>query len=147
MRICLFSLDGAPCFFLISFLPSSLSPCSFKFFIVQKYIDSIMNILYYTPYLQYVTISYKAQCFWLKKAMSMYSGPLCMKINLFKMTKCFAHCICSYICISNICVKARCAWILKVKSKISFTQWNFDRSINITGRMMQTWSIEAKLIT
>ena len=54
-----------------------------------------------------------------------------MKINLLKITKCFAYYICSEICISDIFFKYCCAQILKVKSKISFTLRKFDRSINI----------------
>ena len=47
-----------------------------------------------------------------------YSDTLCMKIDLFKITKCFAYYICSYvICISNNCLKAPCARILKCKIK------------------------------
>ena len=38
----------------------------------------------------------------IKKLMLMYSGTLCMKIHLFKITKYLIHCIFSYIiCISN----------------------------------------------
>ena len=41
----------------------------------------------------------------------------------------------------NNFLKARCARILKVKSKFSFTLRNFDRSINITGKMIQILSL------
>ena len=58
----------------------------------------------------------------IKKLMLQYSGTLCMKLPLPKITKCFTHYICSYIiCISNNFLNARCARFLKVKSEISFT--------------------------
>ena len=47
-----------------------------------------------------------------------YSDKLCMKIHLFKITKCFARYICSYmICISKYFLKAQCTRILKCKIK------------------------------
>ena len=47
-----------------------------------------------------------------------YSDTLYMKIDLFKITKCFSRYICSYIiCISNNLLKTPCAWILKCKIK------------------------------
>ena len=47
-----------------------------------------------------------------------YSGTLCMKIHLLKITKCLAHYIYScIICISNNLLKARSARILKSKIK------------------------------
>ena len=46
------------------------------------------------------------------------SGTLYMMIDLFKITKYFAHYICSHIiCISKIILKAPCAQILKCKIK------------------------------
>ena len=73
----------------------------------------------------------------IKNLPARYSGTLRMKIHLIKITKCLAHYICSYTCISNIFLKARCARILKVKPKTLFTLSNFDRSINIMGIMVQ----------
>ena len=55
----------------------------------------------------------------IKKIMLRCSGTLRMKI---KNTKCLAHYICSYIIsIYYNFLIARCARILKVKSKVSFT--------------------------
>ena len=92
-------------------------------------------------YLQHINMSYKAQrtmFLVIKKLMSRYSDTLCMEIHLFKITKCFAHCIGSYICISNILLISCCAQILKVRSKIRFTLRNVDRAINKAGTMIQT---------
>ena len=56
----------------------------------------------------------------IKKLISRYSGTFCMKIHLFKIAECLVHYICSYIiCISNNLLKAQCALVLKVRSKIS----------------------------
>ena len=46
-----------------------------------------------------------------------YSGTLCMKIHLFKITKCFAHNISYLICMCNNSSKALCAQILQSKLK------------------------------
>ena len=50
-----------------------------------------------------------------------YSGTLYMKLHLLKITKCFAHYICSYIiCISNDFLKAP----FLIKKKISNKQFH-----------------------
>ena len=55
----------------------------------------------------------------IKNLMPRYSGTLCMKIHLFKITKYFAHYICPFvICISSNYLKTQCARILKVKRKM-----------------------------
>ena len=58
-----------------------------------------------------------------------------MKIDLFKITKYFAHYIRSlYI---YYFLKILLCSNLKVKQKIPFAQWKFDRSINIGGKIIQ----------
>ena len=68
-----------------------------------------------------------------------YSGTLCMKIksqNVSHIT--FVHISSVYLIIFW---KLHVLESKKGKSKISFTLWNFDRSINETGRMIIIWSL------
>ena len=60
-----------------------------------------------------------------------YSDTLCMKMHLFRITKCFTYFICSYIiCIFNNFLKAPYARILKseIKNLInSVKPWPIDK--------------------
>ena len=99
----------------------------------QEYIIISIILRKYHHFLMYLAF---------KKLMSRYSGTLCLKIHLFKITKCLALYICSYItCISNNFLNTWCARILKVKPKISFTLWSFDRPINITETIIQIYRL------
>ena len=92
--------------------------------------------------------SSKARKF-LSLLMLRYSGTMCIKHYLFKITKCFAHHNYSYLCIYNFSKKS-CS-DLKSTIKIPFNLWSFDRSIIITEiffkfEVYTLYKIEAKLI-
>ena len=100
--------------FLCTFIIYFFKSLSYK--VHTKYHEYIIIYIIFTIYHDFLQgTMYLA----IKNLMSRYSGTLCMKIHLFKITKYFAHYICSFvICVPSNYLKTQCARILKVKRKM-----------------------------